>query len=96
VLVSFFVFCVLLACCVLTWRIEQEGGIRHNIKKRWTVVDESGITYFASNSAKDMAKPLGFVDAKTILSTCELGVKKKQDFCIEVATAGLFGSLYWS
>lgn len=31
---------------------------------------------------------LGFVDAKTILSTCELGVKKKQDFCIEVATAG--------
>jgi hypothetical protein len=27
------------------------------------------------------------VPAQTILSTCELGVKKKQDFCIEVATA---------
>ncbi len=25
--------------------------------------------------------------AQTILSTCELGVKKKQNFCVEVATA---------
>ncbi len=36
---------------------------------------------------KDKAKPLGHVPAQTILSTCELGVKKKQDFCVEVATA---------
>jgi hypothetical protein len=50
------------------------------------VTDSTGITYYSSNAAKDMTKPLGFVDAKAILSTCELGVKKKQDFCVEVAT----------
>ena len=60
---------------------------RHNIKKRFCVVDSDGFRYYPGASEKDRKKLLGSVPAKAILSTCELGVKKKQEFAFEVATA---------
>lgn len=64
----------------------KEGGVRHNIKKRWIVVDEAGLTYYPGNTPKELKKPLGKIASSEILSVCELGVRKKQDFCFEIAT----------
>lgn len=87
----------------VTGWIAKEGGVRHNIKRRWAVVDKDGFTcvprqwcealsltvrcsYYPGPSEKELRKPLGFVDAKDILTVCDMGQLKKRDFCIEVIT----------
>ena len=45
-----------------------------------------GFTYYPGNTEKELRKPLGFVDAKDILTVCDMGQLKKRDFCIEVIT----------
>lgn len=48
--------------------------------------DESGVTYYDSDSASALRNPLGFIDSVEILTVCDMGNMKKKDNCIEVIT----------
>ena len=67
------------------WLI-KEGGVRHNLKKRWFTCDSDGITYYDDDSTQSLRNPLGYIDSKDILTICDMGNLKKRDYCIEVIT----------
>jgi hypothetical protein len=65
----------------------KEGGVVHNIRRRFCVLSTTQLQYFAGNSEKDRKKVLGTIDAKSFLAVSAIGVKKKQDFCFIISTS---------